>query len=61
MKEMAKADSVKRKKTNSRRHKTTEPTQPDEPETESAASEAATEMPDPKLSKAKPTNYSNFF
>jgi hypothetical protein len=61
MKEMTKADSVKRKKTTSRRHKTTEPTQPDEPETESAASEAATETSDPNPIKAKPTNYSNFF
>ena len=57
MKEMVKADSVKRKKTMSRRHKKTEPTQPDEP----TASEAATETSDQKPSKAKPTNYSSFF
>ena len=61
VKEMAKADSVKRKKTTSRRHKTAEPTQPDEPETESAASEAATETSDPKPPKAKPTYYSSYY
>lgn len=61
MKEMERADSVKRKKRTPRKDKPTEPTPTDEPETKSATPEAAIETPDSKPSKAKPTSYSSFF